>query len=76
MQPSNVISPSYTSLASIFHQFFMTSTIFFRGTVCPGSSDFPDIFNIFASENEVYHLLTITILEAEYYSFTDQNNIR
>ena len=47
-------------------------------TVCPGSSDPSEkIFNTFASENEVlHHLLTITILLVEYYSFTEQNNFR
>ena len=50
-------------------------------TVCPGSIYPPEIFfYIFASENEVYtclhHLLTITILQGEYYSFTEQNNFR
>ena len=35
------------------------------------------IFNIFASENEgLHHVLTITILTVEYYSFTEQNNFR
>ena len=45
-------------------------------TVCPGSSDPPDkILNIFASENEVWTI--ITTFKVEYYSFTaEQNNFR
>ena len=46
-------------------------------TVCPGSSDpLEKIFNVFASENEVHRLLTVTILQVENYQFTEQNNFR
>ena len=47
-------------------------------TVCPGSSDPPEkIFNIFfIRKRGLHHLLTITILEVAYYSFTEPKNFR
>ena len=49
-----VINPNYAELTA---QCIISRDIFsfFSPTVCPGSSDPPEkIFNIFASENEVY----------------------
>ena len=59
------IGPSYTQTIQRSNR-LVAWVNFITYTVCPENSDPPEnIFNIFASENEVYtvhHLLTITIL--------------
>ena len=45
----------FTSYVRKFFPIYALSAWFYHGTVCPGSSDPPEkIFNIIASENEVY----------------------